>query len=304
MTQPPAIAAGLRFLTENGRLLERRLAELLFGQATVDAALGVVDALCGYRNSDGGLGHALEPDLRAPMSQPLAVDFGLEVAERVADSDVGDEPAVRDALSRFADDCAGWLAGVVTGDGGLPIVLPEAAAFPRAGHWGNCRFEADLNPTAGIVVRLRRLGARATWLETAERFCTDRIESAQPDRIGGHTLLNILKFLAATDDRKWADEHTVRLTADLDRVAHFHLYPGDGYGVTPLDIAPQPSDPLRSKFPIDAVGAHLEELATGQREDGGWDITWAAPGEVSTLEWRGVITLKTISLFHVNEHNG
>jgi hypothetical protein len=30
----------------------------------------IIDALRGYRNPDGGFGHALEPDLRCPASQP------------------------------------------------------------------------------------------------------------------------------------------------------------------------------------------------------------------------------------------
>src|SRR4029450_534973 len=51
-----------------GRALpDRRGFEVLFDGGDAEAVLA---ALSGYRNADGGYGHGLEPDLRAPESQP------------------------------------------------------------------------------------------------------------------------------------------------------------------------------------------------------------------------------------------
>ena len=67
-------AAG--FLWSRARLVERRAFERAFMGGTADA---VVQAVRAYRNLDGGLGHALEADLRTPTSQPIFVDAGLSI---------------------------------------------------------------------------------------------------------------------------------------------------------------------------------------------------------------------------------
>ncbi|MGQ0668356.1 MAG: hypothetical protein ACT4PO_01550, partial [Actinomycetota bacterium] len=73
---PVGIDAAERFVVSNARLLDRhRLAVLLHG-APVEP---VLDALRAYRNSDGGFGHALEPDIRAPTSEPSSTLHALRV---------------------------------------------------------------------------------------------------------------------------------------------------------------------------------------------------------------------------------
>jgi hypothetical protein len=62
------------FIWENGRLLERRLFDYFFRGGSKESVLSAIKA---YQNEDGGFGHALEPDLRTPESQPLYVEFGL-----------------------------------------------------------------------------------------------------------------------------------------------------------------------------------------------------------------------------------
>ena len=62
------------FIWENGRLLERRLFEYFFLGGSKN---GVLNAINAYQNEDGGFGHAMEPDLRTPDSQPLFVEFAL-----------------------------------------------------------------------------------------------------------------------------------------------------------------------------------------------------------------------------------
>ena len=79
------------FIWENGRLLERRLFEYYFLGGSKD---GVLRALKAYQNEDGGFGHALEPDLRTPESQPLFVEFGLRTLYEAGIRD--EELALRD----------------------------------------------------------------------------------------------------------------------------------------------------------------------------------------------------------------
>src|SRR4051812_3135019 len=88
----------LDFVTANARLLDRRRAELAVGAGDPEAALTV---LAGYQNADGGFGWALEPDSRAPGSQPVAALHAFEVLEEVA-------PVTSPLAGRLLD----WLDGV------------------------------------------------------------------------------------------------------------------------------------------------------------------------------------------------
>jgi hypothetical protein len=70
----PDVDAAARFLAANARVLDRRRFERLFSGGD---ARPVRDAVAAFRNSDGGFGHALEPDGRTPASQPAAVAMAL-----------------------------------------------------------------------------------------------------------------------------------------------------------------------------------------------------------------------------------
>ena len=86
------------FLARQARLLEQRLYATLFEGAP---AAGVVEALRGYQNEDGGFGHGLEPDKRCPASQPLDVQVALETLVAAGASDAA-------MLQRACDYLAAW----------------------------------------------------------------------------------------------------------------------------------------------------------------------------------------------------
>lgn len=282
-----------RFVIANGRLVERRLLELVRGPAQPAVAHAVLSALDGYRNADGGLGHGLEADAQAPDSQPLAVDFALGVVDQVLD--VVDDEAVREHARDLGRRTLPYLESVAEPSGALPIVLPSVRGHPRADHWDSHEFPVGLNPTAGIVARLRRLGLSSEWLDRAEAYCRAEVERALAGaELGGHTALNIVVFASGLDDRAWAAAQLRALGERLDSLTLFHLYPGEGYGLSPLQFAPTPETGARSLFPDDAIEAHLGALEAGQQEDGGWPITWQPPGVVAELTWRGVVTVEAV----------
>src|SRR5688572_2947120 len=136
------LAAGRAFLEREGRLIERRLAAALFDGAPPD---GVIDALRGYRNPDGGFGHGLEPDKRCPDSLPIDVEGALEIMVVAG--------TVDEALVRGACD---WLGSVAAADGAVPLSFPVMEAYPRAEHWSEWTYTPGLNPTAGLAGRLHR----------------------------------------------------------------------------------------------------------------------------------------------------
>src|SRR5512147_1401750 len=81
MRNEPATNSKLKareFIYANARRVDRAIYEVIFGGASADA---LVTALEPYRNADGGFGHALEPDLRTPHSQPLHTETGLAMLQ-------------------------------------------------------------------------------------------------------------------------------------------------------------------------------------------------------------------------------
>jgi hypothetical protein len=267
------------FVYRNARLLERRLFAALFERAPAE---GVVDALRGYRNDDGGFGNGLEPDKRAPQSQPLDVRFALEILE-LAGAD--DEQLVRRACD--------FLATVSAPSGAVPIVLPSIADYPRAGHWGDGVFEADLNPTAGIAAYLHAHGIAHPWRDAATRYCFEELERAVPEE--AHALREVLYFLEHAPERNRA-EALVPAVAEALLRSRFYLADAadSSYGLAPLAFAPTPRSRWRSLFDNAQVEAHLDRVEQDQQEDGGWPLTWEPPGDGARLEWRGYETVRNL----------
>ncbi len=64
------------FVHAHGELWERALWDYLFDNKSVDR---VHQCLLVYKNTDDGWGHGLEHDIKAPMSNPLMLEFLLAV---------------------------------------------------------------------------------------------------------------------------------------------------------------------------------------------------------------------------------
>ncbi|MDP9613969.1 hypothetical protein JOF35_006307 [Streptomyces demainii] len=75
-----ALSRAERFVWLTARVLEqRRFAYHFLG----GGAEAVETALAAYLGADGGYGHALEPDLRGPVSQPLHAVHALRVLDGI-----------------------------------------------------------------------------------------------------------------------------------------------------------------------------------------------------------------------------
>src|SRR5215472_2288776 len=119
-----AFTAGHQFLNKQARLLDRRLFATCFLGAP---AAGVIDALRGYQNDDGGFGHGLEPDKRCPASLPIDVEVALHALDTAGSTD---ETMVRRACDFLARTAAEAGAG-----GAVPPAFAVIESFPRAEHW-------------------------------------------------------------------------------------------------------------------------------------------------------------------------
>ncbi|MDQ1518651.1 MAG: hypothetical protein QOE80_4481 [Actinomycetota bacterium] len=272
--------AGRAFLQREGRLLERRLFATAFEGAPPS---GVVDALRGFRNPDGGFGHGLEPDKRCPDSLPIDVEGALE-ALLVAG------PAAVDEATPMVLAACDWLGRVAAPDGAVALSFPVMESYPRAEHWSDWTYAPGLNPTAGLAGRLHRMGVRHPWLDRATGWCWSRLEIGFDE--DAHALREVAAFLAQVPDRARAEAVSASVGEWLAKAAWYRADPDDpSYGVTPLDLAPEPDGPWSHLFDARQIEGHLDRLARDQQPDGGWAITWEPPGTASTLEWRGIRTL-------------
>jgi len=265
------------FIRREGRLVERRLFATLFEGA--DPA-GVVDALRGYQNADGGFGHGLEPDKRCPGS--LAIDVETAFQNLLAAGAVDDE------MVRRACD---WLQSVATPDGAVPLASPVMEGFPKAVHWSDWTYVPGLNPTAGLAGLLYKLRIDHPWLAPATEWCWSALEEGFPE--DAHAMLESLILLEHAPDR--ASGLETRIVDWLPKLAHYRADSADPeYGVTPLHIAPTPDSFWRRLFDDKVIDGHLDRLQRDQQPDGGWAITWEPPGAAATLEYRGVETLRAL----------
>lgn len=280
MPADAVLARATEFLSTNARLVERRVFERTFGDGPADAVALAVRA---YRNADGGLGHALEPDLRTPASQPIFVHAGMTILREASANDA----------SLVADACV-YLAGIARADGAIPYALPDAAAHPRASHWnGDFAFAPSLLATAGVAGSLHALGARHEWLDRATSWCFAEI--AGHPVYSGHRMLNVMELLRHAPDRDRAAPLWKHATSRLFESDHVVMKtPITSYGLSPLRFAPSPDAPARALFADSVIEEHLDHLMAQQEADGGWPIFWEPPGPAAVCEWRGRWTLDAL----------
>lgn len=268
------------FIWKFARLLERQEFAYLF---TGGPKQSVLSALQAYQNADGGFGNALEPDKRNVESQPVDVEVGLHVLDRIN--------AFNDALLRPVCD---FLETITTPEGGIPFALPSVRKYPRAPWWeADDHPPASLNPTASIAGMLLKHQVDHPWVRRAEAYCWQAITATETTQY--HDVMPIVTFLQHASDRQRAKTELDRVAK---RVASSDVVSYDpnaaGYVKTPLDWAPTPDGYLRCLFSDEIIQTQLEALAARQQADGGWPISWTPISMAVEYEWRGWVTVDAL----------
>ena len=282
----PDFNAAAAFVAANARVLDRRRFQRLFEDGP---AAPVRDAVAAYRNDDGGFGHALEPDCRAPGSQPAAVALAVRMMD---ETDTWDEDLVRGACD--------WLAAVAPAEGGAAFVEATLAGWAHAPWWvPEEGHPASLVATGMIAGTLHARGVSHPWLDGATEVMWNRIgKITEP---GDYEMFGVLAFLQQVPDRDRAREVFGRVGPQIlerNLVTLDPDAPGEVHGV--LDFAPEPDSLARALFDDATVQAHLDHLAQGQKEDGGWTFNWPAWSPAAELDWRGFLTVDALRVLRAN----
>ncbi|QNT92623.1 hypothetical protein HEP81_02297 [Streptomyces griseofuscus] len=290
------------------RVLEQRLFAYHFLRGAPDAVETALDA---YRNEDGGYGHALEPDLRGPESQPLHTAHALRVLDAVG----------RCSGQRVERVCR-YLTSVSTADGALPAVHPSARGYPAAPLVQGFPTDPDtptqaasrgsLAATGPVVGLLHRNEVWHAWLFRATDFCWQAVANLEQPR--PHEVLAAVAFLDSVPDRPRAEAAADRLgrlvraqrLAALDpdgpvtgerrvpqQVAH-RGDPAPGPRHFPHDFAKSPASLARAWFTDEEMARSLDHLAAGQQDDGGWPVRRRAWAPVPAFEARALVTIEAL----------
>ncbi|MGV9402708.1 hypothetical protein [Streptomyces sp. NPDC003667] len=292
---PPARSPLFRaeqFVWLTARVLEQRLFAHHFLNGAADPVEAALDA---YRNEDGGYGHALDPDLRGPVSQPLHAARALGVLDAIG----------RCGGQRVERMCR-HLTSVSAADGALPAVGPGQRGYPVAPFVPVVDDPPSELPATGPVVGLlHRNEVWHAWLFRATDFCWRAVESLRephPREVRAAVI-----FLDSVPDRPRAEAAADRLgrlvrrqrlaALDPDRLDASPVAPGYAPGdhYFPHDFARSPRSLARAWFTDDEMARSLDFLAGSQQEDGGWPVRRPRWAPAPVLEARSVVTIEALS---------
>uniref|UniRef100_A0AAU2VL87 Uncharacterized protein n=1 Tax=Streptomyces sp. NBC_00008 TaxID=2903610 RepID=A0AAU2VL87_9ACTN len=280
-----------QFIWLTARVLEQRRFAHHFLDGSADA---VETALAAHLNEDGGYGHALEPDLRGPVSQPLHTAHALSVLDSI-----GRCGGIRvERICRFLTD-------VSTKEGALPALLPSQRGYPAAPFIPIVDDPpAELLATGPVVGLLHRNAVWHAWLFRATDFCWAAVDALQVSH--PYEIEAAVAFLDGVPDRSRAEAAADRLgrlvreqrlaVLDPEQRAEYPVAAGYAPGEQhfPYDYARTPESLARRWFTDAEMELSLDHLAAGQQADGGWPVTWRqwAPG--TALEGRPLVTLRAL----------
>ncbi|KOU44301.1 hypothetical protein [Streptomyces sp. WM6378] len=285
------LARAEHFVWLTARVLEQRRFAYHFLGKDADA---VEAALSAYQGDDGGYGHALEPDLRGPVSQPLHTAHALRVLDSVG----------RLGGQRVERMCR-YLTDISTKDGALPALHPSQHGYPAAPFVPIVDDPPSALLTTGPVVGLlHRNQVWHAWLFRATDFCwamVDSLETSHPYEVEA-----AVAFLDGAPDRSRAEAAADRLgrlvreqglaVLDPARIADYPVAKGYALGERhfPHHYAAVPESLARRWFTDQEMQRSLDHLEAEQEEDGGWPIHWRAWAPGTALECRPMVTIEAL----------
>ncbi len=257
----------------------------------------VVTVLQSFQNSDGGFGHALEPDLRTPQSSALATAIALRIL--VETGIAAENPLLRRTLS--------YLEKTLDRDKLIWPIAPQARqAFPHAPWWGGEDVVQDFggclaNPRSQILASLLAFPGAFSH-EILQKTLTSTMSALEslPEKMEMHDLVCFLHLLNAPQLPVPLRE---KIRPHLQRAVNLVVTRDPalwaGYAVKPLLLCPSPQSFFAEDLK-DAIEANLDFEVDRQEENGVWLPNWSWADFNPTAwpeaqrEWTSHLTLEML----------
>ncbi len=249
MTFDPAKARD--FVYRKGTLLERALFAWLFEGGRLERLQQII--LC-YKNPDGGFGHGLEHDIKAPQSHPLALEYLLGMMKH----------AGVPAGSIFAG-ASDWLEARMDEQGNLRNP-PETRQYPLEPWW---REMGGQTMPDSIVGNLMRYSAATPSLINKTKAWA--LANYTPEKVKDNNWLfmayHAFDYFFAIDD---LPELQDLRRATVDNIVACALAAPENQYDSLFVFAPTPDSMIARALPPGLADRFLDALSNAQQAEGHW----------------------------------
>ena len=263
------VAKAKDFVYRKGTLFERALYAWLFEGGALERLHQII--LC-YKNPDKGFGHGLEHDLKAPQSNPLALEYLLGVMKHT-----GIPPG--SLLAGTAD----WVESRMDAAGNLANP-PETGQYPLASWWRESGGQTMPDSIVGNLMRFGR--ATPTLVKKAERWA---LACYSPEKIRGNEWLfmayHAFDYFFAVED--FPDLALFQGATIENIVACAQAAPENQYDSL-FVFAPAPDSMIAKALPAGLLDRFLDALSNGQQGDGHWRDQHDLP------QWHAITTINVL----------
>lgn len=242
------------YIHAHGNLWERALWDYLFDGGSAERVQRI---LSGYKNQDGGFGHGLEHDIKAPMSNPLMLEFLLAV---MRDTDL--------PPGSLLEGTPEWLESIQKDDGSLSNP-PGLEKYPRAQWWEEGQTIPD-----SITGNLLKHGVCPARVRDQTREWVSKNVSLETIRENNWLFMayHPYDYFMNEDQFPGVEQYREVTLETIFRTALDHEKKGEHQKLFPFfQFAKGPESTVAQEAPFGLVSRMLDYLQESQREDGGWD---------------------------------
>ena len=239
------------FIHDKGTLFERALFDYLFDGGSATRLEAII--LC-YKNLDNGFGHGFEHDLKAPESNPLALEYLLGVM-KYAQIERGS----------ILEGVSSWVENQMDEAGNLRN--PESTRdYPLAPWWQEAGGQTMPDSIVGNLIYFG--AATESLVDRTTRWVSAR-HSPQSIRANEWLFMayHAVDFFFAIDDFPNLDALREATIENVVRCAE--RVPEDQYDSV-FSFAPRPDSPIANALPAGLLDKCLDSLENAQQKDGCW----------------------------------
>lgn len=266
---PVDFAKARTFVHAQGTLFERALFDWLFEGGSLQRLRQIL--FC-YKNPDNGFGHGFEHDLKAPQSNPLALEYLLGLMRYT-----GIPPA------SLLDGTAEWLESQMDAAGSL-INPPAARDYPLAPWWQSAGGQTMPDSIVGNLIHFG--AANPVLIEKTARWA---LENISPESILENDWLfmayHAFDFFFAIDELPGLQRYR---QATIENIIACAQAAPPAQADSLFRFAPEPASLIAKALPAGVLERNLDALEGSQQADGCWLDQHNLP------QWQPVTTINAL----------